>query len=300
MNTVTQFTGGFQFLSNFYPAPIKMKGLIYPTVEHAFQAAKTLDDAEREWVRQCKAPGQAKRMGKKVTLREDWDEIKVEAMYQMVRMKFRIPVLRKLLLNTGEAKLIEGNTWHDNFWGDCKCGNCKNRGRNQLGMILERVRKEAWDTIREAHFDDPEKEPTLHNFQFDAIDTDSEGNYICHKGVSVPEERTRREHSSLTAQERMDNQIFVVMSTYDDEICEEYQSQDEADIAASRFTRAVVIRRYSRTNGLEAEDWTYGISESSPGPTDPLKRPDRSKPHRVRRSALDPQQKPRKDYRWIP
>ncbi len=106
------------------------------------------------------------------------------------------------------------------------------------------------ETLKEHHYN---------RFHFDRIKLGSNGQYIAHEGVNEPEERQRQEHSSLTAQERRDaHQIFVVMSVYDDEICEEYQSQDEADIAASRFTRAVVIRRYTRMNGLEAEDWTYG------------------------------------------
>ena len=105
---------------------------------------------------------------------------------------------------------------------------------------------------------DTGKDPRSPRPSLDKIKIDEDGNYIRHEGVSVPDEVKRQEHSSLTAQERFDEyQIFVVMSVYDDEICEEYQSQDEADIAASRFTKAVMIRRYSKLNGLEHEDWTY-------------------------------------------
>jgi hypothetical protein len=129
----------------------------------------------------------------------------------------------------------------------------------------DKLQELIWDTMRDTAFSlanlEIEKDPRTPRPSKDGIKIDEQGNYLRHEGVNVPEEVKRQEHSSLTAQERADDyQIFVVMSVYDDEICEEYQSQDEADIAASRFTQAVVIRRYSKREGLEAEDWTYGPS----------------------------------------
>lgn len=58
-------------------------------------------------------------------------------MEQILRVKFSDPTLRKLLLDTGNAKLIEGNTWNDTFWGVCR-----GKGQNNLGLILQKLRAE--------------------------------------------------------------------------------------------------------------------------------------------------------------
>lgn len=135
-----------------------------------------------------------------------------------------------------------------------------------LGALWEKdadkLQELIWDTMRDLAFS-LRTMPETKDFRkarpsLDRVKIDEDGNYLKHEGVNEPEEVKRQEKSSLTAQDRLDDHvIFVVMSVYDDEICEEYQSQDEADIAASRFTQAVVIRRYSKLQGLEHEDWTY-------------------------------------------
>lgn len=109
----------------------------YPTTEHAFQAAKTLDEKEREKIRVAKTPGQAKRLGQKVTLRKDWESIKIKIMLNLNRQKFDRADLGDRLVDTGQAELIEGNTWGDTFWGVCK-----GVGKNHLGKILMEVREE--------------------------------------------------------------------------------------------------------------------------------------------------------------
>ena len=136
-HTISSFSGPRRFLSNFYPAMIEFDGGMYPTVEHAYQAAKTLFIDERLAIQDCHSPGQAKRKGRKVTLRSDWEEIKLDIMQQLVKAKFVDPKLRMLLLHTGEAELIEGNHWHDTFWGICN-----GVGENHLGKILMRIRDE--------------------------------------------------------------------------------------------------------------------------------------------------------------
>jgi hypothetical protein len=139
---IDSFEGKFAFLSNFYPSPVTHQGAEYPTVEHAFQAAKTLDAEERERVRASATPGQAKRMGQRVALRSDWEQIKIEVMRRLLAEKFKDNLLRDALLATGAATLIEGNTWHDNFWGDCRCDRCRKRiGANNLGNLLMEVRE---------------------------------------------------------------------------------------------------------------------------------------------------------------
>lgn len=139
---IDSFDGEFAFLSNFYHSPVAYEGIEYPTVEHAFQAAKTFDNAERERVRDAATPGLAKRIGRKVKLRSDWEQIKIDIMRQLLVEKFKDVQLREALLATGAAMLVEGNTWHDNFWGDCRCQRCSKRnGSNMLGNLLMEVRE---------------------------------------------------------------------------------------------------------------------------------------------------------------
>lgn len=135
------FDGEFAFLSNFYPAEVEFEGLRYPTSEHAFQAAKTLDQKiRREFITECETPGKAKRKGNKLCLRPDWENIKLDIMTTIVRNKFYTnPELAEKLQATGDAILIEGTTWHDTFWGiDLKTGE----GENHLGQILMKIRDE--------------------------------------------------------------------------------------------------------------------------------------------------------------
>lgn len=139
---IESFTGPFAFLSNFSLDPVEFEGIVYPSVEHAYQAAKTTDAKTRSLFAQNMTPGQAKRFGQKVTLRHDWEKIKVSVMSNLVAAKFKNLDLAKKLAATGDAPLVEGNNWHDNFWGDCYCGRsaCEKRGENFLGKILEGVR----------------------------------------------------------------------------------------------------------------------------------------------------------------
>jgi ribA/ribD-fused uncharacterized protein len=140
MDMIDKFDGDYAFLSNFYEAPCKFEGEVYPTVEHAFQAAKTLDLDERKRIAKAETPGQAKRMGRNVSLRADWEDIKTDVMRECLISKFSHPVLKMQLLATDEEELIEGNYWHDTCWGICSCEKCNGKGENRLGKILMEVR----------------------------------------------------------------------------------------------------------------------------------------------------------------
>lgn len=136
---ITSFRGAYDFLSNFYAAPVEYEGLVYQNAEAAFQAQKCLDRPEREGF--CELPAnRAKRLGRQVKLRGDWEEIKTELMLEIIRAKFtQNEELAARLLATGDRSLVEGNTWHDVFWGvDQKTG----QGENHLGRILMQVRNE--------------------------------------------------------------------------------------------------------------------------------------------------------------
>lgn len=128
--------------SNFSPARVTLDGIEYPTVEHAYQAAKTIDPTEREWVCVADRPGEAKRRGRKVTMRADWEAVKVRVMRSLLEQKFSDPERRQMLLGTGTEELVEGNNWHDNFWGMCTCGGprCSAGGQNMLGQLLMEIR----------------------------------------------------------------------------------------------------------------------------------------------------------------
>lgn len=135
---ISSFTGEHRWLSNFWYAEVAMSGQFYPTVEHAFQAAKTTNLEERLQIRNAPSPGAAKKMGRHVTLRPNWVQMKVTAMKTLVNDKFtRHPSLAAKLIATGDEELVEGNAWGDRFWGQSPVGT----GRNQLGIILMQVRK---------------------------------------------------------------------------------------------------------------------------------------------------------------
>ncbi|MBF0555554.1 MAG: NADAR family protein [Nitrospirae bacterium] len=135
---VKQFRGEYSFLSNFYASEIAYEGLIYPSVENAFQAAKVLDNTKRVEFTTVKA-GSAKKLGRKVLLRSDWNTARIIIMKELLIIKFSQEPLRSMLLSTGNAILEEGNTWNDTFWGiSLKTG----RGSNMLGRLLMEVRGE--------------------------------------------------------------------------------------------------------------------------------------------------------------
>lgn len=140
---IDYFNGKYEFLSNFFPSKIADAHFSYPTVEHYFQAAKTLDLSLRAQIAAAETPGKAKRLGRHIPLREDWEQVKTQVMEEALRLKFEDRELRIQLLNTGKEFLKEGNFWHDNVWGDCSCERCKNiTGQNNLGRLLMKIRNE--------------------------------------------------------------------------------------------------------------------------------------------------------------
>eukprot|EP01102_Stenamoeba_stenopodia_P003172 TRINITY_DN1310_c0_g1_i4.p1 TRINITY_DN1310_c0_g1~~TRINITY_DN1310_c0_g1_i4.p1 ORF type:complete len:160 (-),score=31.73 TRINITY_DN1310_c0_g1_i4:240-719(-) len=152
--TIDSFRGKYQFLSNFsalndeYQARLNDDEEVlgaetaavtrYPTVEHAYHASKTIIREERLRIANALEPRDAKREAGLVTLRSDWDARKLEIMEELIRAKFTSdPELRQRLLQTGTAKIVEGNAWGDRYWGVCK-----GTGHNHLGKIIMRVRSE--------------------------------------------------------------------------------------------------------------------------------------------------------------
>ena len=134
---IDRFRGEFDWLSNFFLCQVEFEGMNFSNVEAAFQAAKCLDMKERERFFGLSG-GQAKRLGRRVELRSDWEEVKIEIMRQVLKSKFtKNSELREKLIATGDTELIEGNNWNDTFWGVCR-----GKGRNHLGKLLMEVRAE--------------------------------------------------------------------------------------------------------------------------------------------------------------
>lgn len=148
MNAITSFRGEYAFLSNFYTLDKAIYcdlGVPYMTVEHAFQAMKSLDRKVRLRITNAPSPSAAKLAGRLADLRPDWEAVKVQIMRELLAQKFPDePVtLSDRLVDTEDAYLLEGNTWHDNFWGICSCRACAAiSGENWLGRLLMERREE--------------------------------------------------------------------------------------------------------------------------------------------------------------
>jgi ribA/ribD-fused uncharacterized protein len=118
------------------------RGVLWPTSEHAYQAAKTLDPEQQRQILNLASPAYAKRAGKLVTMRSDWNDVKVGIMTEIVYEKFnQNPELKQKLLDTGDAIIEEGNYWKDRTWGICPPGS--GLGQNLLGKILM-VLRQMW------------------------------------------------------------------------------------------------------------------------------------------------------------
>ena len=134
---INDFRGQYRYLSNYHFCKINYEGITYPSTEHAFQAAKTLDKESRLIISKLEKPAEAKRAGQIVQLRPNWNSIRIGIMYDICKIKFTQPDLKAMLLSTGDETLVEGNWWKDTFWGVCN-----GTGENNLGKILMKIREE--------------------------------------------------------------------------------------------------------------------------------------------------------------
>jgi ribA/ribD-fused uncharacterized protein len=136
LTEITSFKGAYSFLSNFYSVEIEYDGIVYPSVEHAYQAAKTDDLEYRSMIAEASTPAKAKKLGSIVPLRHHWDLVKITVMKKLLQQKFSDPVLFDKLRATAPAKLVEGNWWGDKFWGV----HIDGQGYNWLGILLMEIR----------------------------------------------------------------------------------------------------------------------------------------------------------------
>jgi ribA/ribD-fused uncharacterized protein len=141
-NTVYGFFGPFRFLSNFHVVQIPYNGLVYPSTEAAYMSAKTTDRSIHKLLTQARNPSDARKIGKTLVLREGWDDMRLEVMEEVNRIKysqtdyFDSMKLRDMLKVTTPAVLVEANWWGDTFWGECN-----GIGENNLGKILMKIRE---------------------------------------------------------------------------------------------------------------------------------------------------------------
>jgi len=141
-NCIQGFLEKYSFLSNSHPVKIKYEGVEYPSVEHAYQAAKTLNIRTKKHIAKLTTPLKAKEYGKKIKITTPkWDKEKTVVMLELLRLKFNQADLKKLLLATLNLKLVNFNYIGDTFWGQCN-----GSGSNKLGELIMKVRDELSST----------------------------------------------------------------------------------------------------------------------------------------------------------
>lgn len=137
---ITRFRGEYYFLSNMFPERLTVGGITYECAEAAFQAQKVTSDAER--MKFSKLNGfDARKLGRQVALRPDWDQVRLDVMREVLRAKFSNPELARQLVAT-QGTIQENNTWGDTFWGISK-----GQGQNHLGRMLEELREELKQNV---------------------------------------------------------------------------------------------------------------------------------------------------------
>jgi ribA/ribD-fused uncharacterized protein len=148
---INRFVGDYSFLSNFYACKILHNRIEYSSVENFYVAMKsnsnqiidniTYTDLEfKKYISNIESPSKVKKIGKNIVIRFDWDSIKDNIMYYGLTQKFKDDELMDKLISTKDSKLIEGNLWHDNYWGSCFCEKCGYKGKNKLGKLLMIIR----------------------------------------------------------------------------------------------------------------------------------------------------------------
>lgn len=155
---ISVFRGRWTKLGNYSSCVVFYNGHAYQSTEHAYQAQKSDDPAIQKAIRDCATPAIAKKMARSVPLRRDWEAVKDGIMYALLVEKFSQEPEKSILLSTDNQDLLEGNWWHDNYWGACTCGSCSGIvGKNMLGKALMRVRGE----LRRAFPPIPESEQDI-------------------------------------------------------------------------------------------------------------------------------------------
>lgn len=134
---INSFRGEYRWLSNFFKCDVFLWGYHFNTVENASKASKANNMNDWLTMVNCKIPSEAKSKGKVINIRDDFDSVKINIMYELLLQKFSDPYFKRKLLLTGNQQIIEGNKWGDTFWGICN-----GVGENNLGKLIMRIRNE--------------------------------------------------------------------------------------------------------------------------------------------------------------
>lgn len=135
---ITRFKDEYRWLSNFAEVSVEWEGSVYSSVENAYQAAKSMDESWRVYCATENRPGKVKKASRRISVREDWEEVKIGVMKALLEQKFSKEPYMSLLIETGNTYIIEGNNWGDTFWGvDLTTGE----GYNVLGNLIMDIRR---------------------------------------------------------------------------------------------------------------------------------------------------------------
>lgn len=136
------FFGDYRWLSNMVSCEVDLFGNKFKSSEHAYQAMKSTNDIDFVKIKNAKTSRLSKTIANSLPIRSDWDDVKDDYMFITLFSKFTQYPFSNRLRDTGDRMIVESNTWHDNYWGDCTCDDCKNIiGLNKLGRQLMRIRK---------------------------------------------------------------------------------------------------------------------------------------------------------------
>lgn len=136
---IKEFQGDYRWLSNFAPVDIEYEGVMYHSVEHAYQSAKSPLGQWKEMCREIVNPAHVKQASRKIKIREDWDQVKIAVMRELLLKKFYQEHFKSLLKETGDAEIQEGNWWGDKFWG---VSLHSGEGENHLGKLIMEIRSQ--------------------------------------------------------------------------------------------------------------------------------------------------------------
>ena len=139
---IAGFRGDYRWLSNFERCDILYKGIMYKSSEAAYQAQKTTNIKARYIFSKLDAR-ESKTLSRIIHIRPDWDDVKLEIMEDICRIKFNLPQFKPRLASTGNMEIIESNYWGDTFWGVCD-----GEGENHLGKIIMKIREEIKQDLK--------------------------------------------------------------------------------------------------------------------------------------------------------
>lgn len=251
---IKSFRENYSFLSNMSKVNITYDGITYPTNEHFYVAMKVEKNDTinifgkeyniRKYITTIEKPGDTKKFGQTLTLRNNFDEIKLKIMEYGLRKKFNIEPYKSKLLNTNNVELIEGNNWKDTFWG---VDNYTNEGENNLGKLLMKIRKELQDGLN--------LEKNLQNFEISNTIFKKNKNkfYLAITGHANVEKANKLEYINDNYDEELKQEIYNDIKITVKHIKEKYQISSNELVIISGMARGAdeIFAEYAIKNNLD-------------------------------------------------